>query len=97
MGRRASSVFRSLAPFNPQYTEVAADQLRNTLSKSRPGDRDILIRIGDIYADREMFAKARPYWNRVPGLEPGNPDAFLAIGDGFLGLLSVRRHVASDQ
>ena len=82
MGRRASSVFRSLAPFNPQYTEVAAD-IENTLSKSSPGDRDILIRIGDIYADREMFAKARPYWNRVPELEPGNPDAFLQSATVF--------------
>ena len=82
MGRRASSIFRSLAPFNPQYTEVAAG-IENTLSKSSPGDRDILIRIGDIYADREMFAKARPYWNRVPELEPGNPDAFLQSATVF--------------
>jgi predicted Zn-dependent protease len=82
MGRRASSIFRSLAPFNPQYTEVAAG-IENTLSKSSPGDREILIRIGDIYADREMFAKARPYWNLVPGLEPGNPDAFLQSATVF--------------
>jgi tetratricopeptide (TPR) repeat protein len=82
MGRRASSVFRSLAPFNPQYTEVAAG-IENTLSKSSPGDRDIPIRIGDIYADREMFAKARPYWNRVPELEPGNPDAHLQSATVF--------------
>jgi len=81
IGRRAS-VFRSLAPFNPQYTEVAAG-IENTLSKSSPGDRDLLIRIGDIYADREMFAKARPYWKRVPGLEPGNPDAFLQSATVF--------------
>ena len=76
MGRRASSLFRSLAPFNPQYTEVAAG-IEETLAKASPGDGDLLIRIGDIYADREMFAKARPYWNRVPELEPGNADAFL--------------------
>ena len=82
MGRRASSVFRSLAPFNPQYTEIAAG-IENTLSKSSPGDREILIRIGDIYADREMFARARPYWNRVPELEPGNPDAFLQSATVF--------------
>ena len=76
MGRRASSLFRSLALSNPQGTAAAAS-IEETLSMARPGDRDILIRIGDIYADREMFAKSRPYWNRVPGLEPGNPDAFL--------------------
>jgi len=82
MGRRASSVFRSLAPFHPEYTEVAAG-IENTLAKSSPGDPDILIRIGDIYADREMFAKARPYWNRVPELEPGNPDAHLQSATVF--------------
>jgi tetratricopeptide (TPR) repeat protein len=82
MGRRASSVFRSLAPFNPSYTEIAAG-IENTLAKSSPGERDILVRIGDIYADREMFAKARPYWNRVPDLEPGNPDAHLQSATVF--------------
>ena len=82
MGRRASSLFRSLAPFNPQDTPAAAS-IEETLSKARPGDRDILIRVGDIYADREMLAKSRPYWNRVPGLEPGNPDAFLESATVF--------------
>ena len=82
MGRRASSLFRSLAPFNPQDTAAAAS-IEETLSKVRPGDRDVLIRIGDIYADREMFARSRPYWNRVPGLEPGNPDAFLESATVF--------------
>ena len=82
MGRRASSLFRSLAPFNPQDTAAAAS-IEETLSKVRPGERDILIRIGDIYADREMLAKSRPYWNRVPGLEPGNPDAFLESATVF--------------
>ncbi|MGD0126493.1 MAG: hypothetical protein ABSF46_14110 [Terriglobia bacterium] len=81
-GRRASSLFRSLAPFNPQYTAVAAS-IEETLAKASPGDRDVLIRVGDIYADREMFAKARPFWNRVPGLEPGNPDAFLESATVF--------------
>ena len=82
MGRRASSIFRSLAPFEPQYTEIAAS-IESTLSRSSPADRDILIRIGDIYADREMFAKARPYWNRVPELEPGNAGAFLESATVF--------------
>ena len=82
MGRRASSLFRSLAPFNPEYTETAVT-IEETLAKCSPGDRDLPIRIGDIYADREMFAKARPYWNRVPGLEPGNPDSFLESATVF--------------
>jgi thioredoxin-like negative regulator of GroEL len=82
MGRRASSLFRSLAPFNPQYTETAVT-IEETFAKCSPADRDLPIRIGDIYADREMFAKARPYWNRVPGLEPGNPDSFLESATVF--------------
>jgi tetratricopeptide (TPR) repeat protein len=82
LGRRASSLFRSLAPFNAQYTDAAA-AIEETLSKASPGDRDLLIRIGDIYADREMFARARPYWDRVPALEPGNPDAFLESATVF--------------
>jgi tetratricopeptide (TPR) repeat protein len=82
LGERASSVFRSLAPFNPQYTDIAAG-IEETLSKASPGDRDLLIRIGDIYADREMFAKARPYWNRVPELEPGNSDGYLESATVF--------------
>jgi tetratricopeptide (TPR) repeat protein len=82
MGRRASSLFRSLAPFNPPYTAAAAS-IEETLAKANPSDRDVLIRIGDIYADREMFAKARPYWNRVPGLESGSPDAFLESATVF--------------
>jgi lipopolysaccharide biosynthesis regulator YciM len=82
MGRRASSLFRSLASFHPEYTEAAA-ALEESLSKANPANRDILIRMGDIYADREQFAKARPYWDRVPGLEPGNPDAYLASATVF--------------
>jgi len=82
VGERASSLFRSLAPFNPQYTQAAVT-IEETLAKASPGERDLPTRIGDIYADREMFAKARPYWNRVPSLEPGNPDAFLESATVF--------------
>ena len=82
MGRRASSLFRSLAAFNPQDTATAAS-IEETLAKANPGNRNVLVGIGDIYADRELFAKARPYWNRVPGLEPGNPDAYLESATVF--------------
>lgn len=81
-GRRAANVYRSLAAFHPDDTEIAAG-IENTLAKSSPGDRDILVRIGDIYADRDMFSHARPYWNRVPELEPGNPDAYLQAATVF--------------
>jgi cellulose synthase operon protein C len=76
VGRRASALFRSLAYFEPEETEAAVGVEKNLLA-SAPGNRDTLARIGDIYADREMFAQAAPYWNRMTEIEPGNPNAYL--------------------
>ncbi|MBZ5647447.1 MAG: hypothetical protein LAN37_09520 [Acidobacteriia bacterium] len=76
MGRRASSVYRSLAYFDARNTDLAIEVEQNML-KADPGNRDTLARIGDIYADRELFAKAAPYWNRMPELEPGNQGGYL--------------------
>jgi tetratricopeptide (TPR) repeat protein len=75
LGERASSVYRSLAYFNPQDTEIAV-QIENNLLLAAPADRDRLARIGDIYSDREQFAKAAPYWNKMPETEPGNPKSY---------------------
>jgi tetratricopeptide (TPR) repeat protein len=75
LGERASSVYRSLAYFNPRNTEVAVEIELNLL-KSTPADRERLARIGDIYSDHEQFAKAAPYWNRMPETEPGRPQSY---------------------
>ena len=75
LGRRAASVYRSLAYFEPKDTEVAV-QIESNLLKASPADRDTLARIGDIYSDRELFNKAVPYWNQMPGTEPGKPASY---------------------
>ncbi len=82
LGRRASSVYRSLAYFDGQNTDAAV-RVEQNLVKSDPGNRDILARIGDIYADRDMFAEAAPYWNRMAEIEPGKSDSYLQAATVF--------------
>ena len=75
LGERASSVYRSLAYFDPKSTDVAV-QIENNLLAAAPADRKRLARIGDIYSDREQFSKAAPYWNKMPETEPGSPQSY---------------------
>ncbi len=82
LGRRASSVYRSLAYFNPANTEAAV-QIESNLLKAAPADRDTLARIGDIYSDREQFDKAAPFWNQIPQTEPGKPESYLEAATVF--------------
>jgi cellulose synthase operon protein C len=82
LGDRAESVYRSLAYFDPRNTEVAVHIAQN-LSAAEPTDRDLLARIGDIYADRNLFAKAAPYWNRMAQIEPGKSDAYVSAASVF--------------
>jgi tetratricopeptide (TPR) repeat protein len=76
LGRRASAVHRSLAAFDPRNTELAV-RIEENLYHADPGNRDTLARIGDIFADRELFDRAAPYWNRIPQIRPGEPQAYL--------------------
>ena len=74
---RASTVERSLG-----RTENAVALARN-LSLAEPRDREALTRIGDTLADRDLFTRARPYWNRIPLVEPGKPDGYLEAATIF--------------
>ena len=76
LGHTASSVYRSLAYFDPGDTEIAAG-IEDNLSKFAPGDSSTLARVGDIYADRDLFAKAAPYWERIPKINPGQSGGYL--------------------
>jgi hypothetical protein len=76
LGRTASSVFRSLAYFDPANTNAAVKIEENLLSAA-PGNTETLARIGDIYADRDLFARAAPYWERIPAAAPGLADGYL--------------------
>jgi len=76
IGHTASSVYRSLAYFEPADTAVAA-KIEDNLLQASPGDTEIMARIGDIYADRELFAQAAPYWERIPQVAPGQSGGYL--------------------
>jgi hypothetical protein len=75
LGERASSVYRSLAYFDPKDTDVAV-QIESSLLQANPASRDTLARIGDIYSDREQFDKAAPYWNKMAETEPGKAESY---------------------
>ena len=76
LGQTAASVFRSLAYYRPENTE-AAIKIGENLLAANPGSTDILSRIGDTLADRELWTRAAPYWNRIPQVMPGQPDGYL--------------------
>src|SRR5713101_3790061 len=76
LDRTASSVFRSLAYFDPAKTGVAV-KIEDHLLAANPGSTETIARIGDIYADRELFAKAAPYWERIPQVSPGESGGYL--------------------
>ncbi len=80
--RRASSLYRSLAAYFPQDTDVAV-HFAEAEYQASPRDREMLARIGDIYADRDQFARARPYWNRLPQVDAGRPDGWLDAATVF--------------
>ncbi len=82
LGAEASAVYRSLAYFDGQNTEAAV-RVEQNLLQSNPSDRDTLARIGDIYADRDMFSDAAPYWNRMAEIEPGQADSYLSAATVF--------------
>ena len=73
---KASSLYRSLAAYDPRDTEIAVT-LAGYGQRANPRDAALLANMGDIYADRELFARARTYWERMPGAQPGKPEAYL--------------------
>ena len=75
-GRTASAVYRSLAYFEPEDTNIAV-KIEDNLLRADPGNTEIMARIGDIYADRELFANAAPYWDRIPQVAPGQSSGYL--------------------
>ncbi|MBV9266202.1 MAG: hypothetical protein JO061_08550, partial [Acidobacteriaceae bacterium] len=42
-----------------------------------PADREAVVRVGEIYADREMYSQARPWWDRVASVQPGAAEGYL--------------------
>ena len=73
---KASSLYRSLAAYDPRDTDVAV-AIAGYEQRANPRDQEILARIGDILADRELFGRARAFWERMPATQPGEPEAYL--------------------
>ncbi|MDA1312976.1 MAG: hypothetical protein O2968_06550 [Acidobacteria bacterium] len=79
---RIASVHRSLAHKNPFYTDVAVAVLEGR-QRYEPRDRELLARIGDTAADRELFERSAPFWQRMPAVEPGKPEGYLEAATVF--------------
>lgn len=79
---RAAALNRSLAAFDPQLTARAV-AIEEKLNQYAPRDSATLTRIGEIYADRDLFGRARPHWDRIPGIEPGKPGGYLEAATVF--------------
>jgi hypothetical protein len=73
---KASALYRSLAAYDPRDTEIAVS-LAGLEQRANPRDQSILARMGDIFADRELFGRARTFWERMPAEQPGKPEAYL--------------------
>jgi tetratricopeptide (TPR) repeat protein len=79
---RAAQLDRSLAAFDASYTERAV-AFSEKLYQFDQRDRQALTEVGEIYADREEFAKAKPYWDRIARIEPGKKDGYLEAATIF--------------
>jgi len=82
LAHRAASLDRSLAAFDARFTDKAI-AIEEKLHQSEPRDHAVLTELGEIHADREMFARARPYWNELAAIEPGTPSGYLEAATVF--------------
>lgn len=92
VGDEASSVYRSLAYFDPAQTANSVTIEKNLIAAD-PANTDRLARIGDIYADSQstalsvsakaQLAAASPYWRRIPSIHPGQSDGYLQTATIF--------------
>lgn len=76
VAERAWAVHRSLAYESALAGDVAA-ALADAAASARPGNRQVLARVGDTLADRALFDRAAPYWDRMARTAPGKPEAWV--------------------
>ncbi len=79
---RAISIHRSLADSVPGAF-TAAITLAEGAATANPSDHAALTRVGEIFADREEYAKAAPYWNRLALTDPGTQNGYLEAATVF--------------
>ena len=85
-GNRTASVFRSLATYDApgdiHNIRIAAGIERN-LTLAAPRDNAALTRLGEIYADRELFSRSKPAWDRIAQIQPGTSNGYLEAATIF--------------
>ncbi len=83
---RAASIFRSLATYDAPgdiHNIRIAAAIELNLTRATPRDNAALTRLGEIYADRELFSRAKPVWDRIPQIQPGTPNGYLEAATIF--------------
>lgn len=82
LNERAASLARSLSAHDPRR-RIDAVGFETSISKQAPANRQVWTRLGELYAEAERFSLARPYWQRLATLEPGDPEGYLAAATLF--------------
>lgn len=74
--RLALSIHRSLSyKSSADFREAVKVGEQDT--ECDPLSGDDLATLGELYAERDEFTKAAPYWNRIPSIHPGEQDGYL--------------------
>src|SRR5205823_4050845 len=76
LGHRAGSLHRSLSYGDSREADGAA-AIEERIHRLQPRDSTALTTLGEIYADRERFDRARPAWTMIPDIEPGTAAGYL--------------------
>lgn len=92
-GKQAAALYRSLAYFHPEDTARAV-AIDKQLLRANPGDLNLLARIGDTYADRDLFLQAAPYWIRMGQVHPGDPQGYLQAATVFWDYFDYKNALA---
>ncbi len=79
---RASAIYRSLATVDPKLTPVA-ESIEQNLVAYAPSDSSRLTYAGEIEADHDRFDLARPLWNRIANIQPGNEAGYIESATVF--------------
>jgi tetratricopeptide (TPR) repeat protein len=82
LGRRAGSLRRSLSYADAREVDAAA-AIEERLHRYNPRDTATLTALGEIYADRERYDRARPQWDQIPEIEPGSAGGYLEAATVF--------------
>jgi tetratricopeptide (TPR) repeat protein len=78
----ALSVHRSLSNADPAAFREAL-QIAEQNIDCAPRNSEGLTTLGELYAERDQFIKAAPYWNRIPKIAPGESQGYLEAATVF--------------